>query len=218
MNLILIAPPAAGKGTLASALKEKYGLVCISAGELLRGVDPNTEIGKLIRDIQSRRELVSDEITNKLMKERLMQDDIKNGFILDGYPRHMPQVEAVNEMCEELNLHIDYAVLLNVSYETALKRTLGRQICSECKTTHNYLTGVNAPKVEGICNVCGGKLTTRNDDNEETFKKGFMSYEQNCTPVVEYYRNKGILIELDASMDPEHTISEFESKIGIKND
>ena len=89
MNLILIAPPAAGKGTLASELNEKYNLVCISAGELLRGVDPNTELGKMIRDLQSRRELVDDKITNQLMKERLMKDDVKNGFILDGYPRNM---------------------------------------------------------------------------------------------------------------------------------
>ena len=97
MNLILIAPPAAGKGTLASMLTEKYGLVSISAGELLRGVDPTTELGKQIRDIQSRRELVNDEITNQLMRERLMKDDIKNGFILDGYPRHMPQVDATED-------------------------------------------------------------------------------------------------------------------------
>ena len=184
----------------------------------IREVDPETELGRQIRDIQSRRELVSDDITNKLMKERLMKDDVKNGFVLDGYPRHMPQVVAVNEMCEELNLHIDYAVLLNVSYETALKRTLGRQICSVCKTTHNVLTGVNAPRVEGKCNECGGDLTTRNDDNEETFKKGFAMFEQNCGPVIEYYRNKGILIELDAGQDPEHTMKEFESKTGIKND
>ena len=146
MNLILIAPPAAGKGTLASALNEKYGLVCISAGELLRGVDPETELGKQIREIQSRRELVDDRITNALMKDRLMKDDIKNGFVLDGYPRHMPQVDAVNEMCEELNLHIDYAVLLNVSYDLALKRTIGRRICPNCKKSYNILTGVNPPK------------------------------------------------------------------------
>ena len=133
MNLILIAPPAAGKGTMASMLHDKLGLVCISAGELLRGVDPNTELGKQIRDLQSRRELVSDTITNQLMKERLMKDDIKNGFILDGYPRHMPQVEAVNQMMDELNLKIDYAVLLKVDYDLALKRTLGRQICPNCK-------------------------------------------------------------------------------------
>ena len=180
MNLILIAPPAAGKGTLASALSEKYGLVCLSAGELLRGVDPETELGKQIREFQSRRELVDDKITNSLMKERLMKDDIKNGFILDGYPRHMPQVDAVNEMCEELDLHIDYALLLNVSYDLALKRTIGRRICPNCKKSYNVLTGVNTPKVENMCDDCNVELTTRNDDNEETFNKGYDQFIKNC--------------------------------------
>ena len=218
MNLILIAPPAAGKGTMASMLHDKLGLVCISAGELLRGVDPNTELGKQIRDLQSRRELVSDTITNQLMKERLMKDDIKNGFILDGYPRHMPQVEAVNQMMDELNLKIDYAVLLKVDYDLALKRTLGRQICPNCKKSYNRLTGVNAPKVEDMCDDCNVPLTTRNDDNEETFKIGFAAYEKNCAPVIEYYRNKGILVELDANGSAEDTFMEFEKKIGSKND
>ena len=213
MNLILIAPPAAGKGTLASMLTSKYGLVSISAGELLRGVDPTTELGKQIREIQSRRELVSDDITNQLMKERLMKDDIKNGFILDGYPRHMPQVEAVEKMSQELNLKIDYAVLLNVDYETALKRTLGREICPKCKKTYNRLTGVNAPLKDGICNDCGVELTKRNDDNEETFKKGFSMFIENCTPVIEYYRNKGILIELNANGSADDTMKEFENII-----
>lgn len=218
MNLILIAPPAAGKGTMASMLNEKYNLVCISAGELLRGVDPSTELGKKIREIQSRRELVDDSITNELMKQRLMKDDVKNGFILDGYPRHMPQVTAINNICDELDLHIDYAVLLNVSYDMALKRTLGRQICPQCKKTYNRLTGVNAPKVDGMCDDCNVPLTTRNDDNEETFKKGYSSYEVNCKPVIEYYRDKGILVELDANGSVEDTFNEFEKKIGSKND
>lgn len=213
MNLILIAPPAAGKGTLASMLTEKYGLVSISAGELLRGVDPTTELGKQIRDIQSRRELVNDEITNQLMRERLMKDDIKNGFILDGYPRHMPQVDATEKICSDLNLKIDYAVLLNVDYEMALKRTLGREICPKCKKTYNSLTGVNAPLKEGICNDCGVELTKRNDDNEETFKKGFAMFIENCTPVIEYYRNKGILIELNANGSSDDTMREFENII-----
>ena len=164
MNLILIAPPAAGKGTMASRLNSEYGLVCISAGELLRGVDPSTELGKQIRDIQSRRELV----------------------------------------------------LLDVSYDLALKRTLGRQICPNCKQTYNKLTGVNPPLVENMCNDCHVELTTRNDDNEETFKAGFLAYEKNCAPVIEYYRNKGILIELDASKSPEDTFKEFQEKIGSK--
>ena len=218
MNLILIAPPAAGKGTMASMLNKKYNLVCISAGELLRGVDPSTELGKKIREIQSRRELVDDSITNELMKERLMKDDVKGGFILDGYPRHMPQVTAINNICDELGLHIDYAVLLNVSYDMALKRTLGRQICPQCKKTYNRLTGVNTPKVEGMCDECNVPLITRNDDNEETFKKGYSNYVTNCTPVIEYYRNKGILVELDASGAAEDTFMHSEKTVRSKND
>ena len=217
MNLILIAPPAAGKGTMASMLNKKYGLVCISAGELLRGVDPNSETGQKIRALQAKRELVPDEITNKLMKERLMKDDVKNGFILDGYPRHLAQVDAVNQMCEELNFKIDYALLLNVDYDLALKRTIGRRICPNCKQTYNVLTGVNAPKVENMCNDCNVELTTRNDDNEETFKIGYAAYEKNCKPVIEYYREKGILVELDASKDPQTTFEQFEQIIGSKN-
>ncbi len=216
MNLILIAAPAAGKGTLASALNEKYNLVCISAGELLRGVDPNTELGREIRDIQSRRELVDDRITNALMKERLMKDDIKNGFILDGYPRRMAQVLAVNDMCEELNLHIDYAIVLNVSYDVALKRTLGREICPVCKKTYNKLTGVNAPKVDGMCDDCNVALTRRNDDNEETFKAGYKTFNENCPAVIEYYRNKGILVEVNAEGIPEETMEQIERIIGSK--
>ena len=214
MNLILIAAPAAGKGTIASILHEKYNLVCISAGELLRGVDPDTELGKEIREIQSRRELVDDRITNALMKEKLMNSDISNGFILDGYPRRMAQVEAVNEMCEELNLHIDKAIVLNVSYDCALKRTLGREICPECKKTYNSLTGVNAPKVPGMCDDCNVALTKRNDDNEETFKAGYKTFNENCPAVIEYYRNKGILLEVDAEGTPEETLAQIENAIG----
>ena len=216
MNLILIAAPAAGKGTLASMIREKYGLVCISAGELLRGVNPDSELGKEIRELQARRELVDDRITNNLMKQRLMKDDVKNGFVLDGYPRHMPQVEAVTEICKELNLHIDYAILLNVDYDTALKRTIGRQICPKCKKTYNRLTGVNTPKVENMCDDCHVELTVRNDDNEEAFNIGYNAYLKNCAPVIEYYRNQGILVEIDASKSLENTINEFKQKVGSK--
>ena len=216
MNLILIAPPAAGKGTFASYLHDNYNLVCISAGELLIGVNPDSELGKEIRELQARRELVDDRITNNLMKQRLMKDDVKNGFVLDGYPRHMPQVEAVTEICKELNLHIDYAILLNVDYDTALKRTIGRQICPKCKKTYNRLTGVNTPKVENMCDDCHVELTTRNDDNEEAFNIGYNAYLKNCAPVIEYYRNQGILVEIDASKSLENTINEFKQKVGSK--
>lgn len=214
MNLILIAPPAAGKGTFASRLTKEFGLVSISAGELLRNIDPETELGKQVRALQAKRELVPDELINGLIKERLSKDDIKNGFILDGYPRYMAQVDAVNEIIKELGLTIDYAVLLNVDYETALKRTLGRVICPNCKRTYNKLTGVCKPINDNMCDDCNIELTTRGDDNEESFKKGFETYQKITLPVAEYYKEKGMLIELNSNNDADYTFNEFKSKVG----
>lgn len=214
MNLILIAPPAAGKGTFASRLTKEFGLVSISAGELLRNIDPETELGKQVRALQAKRELVPDELINGLIKERLSKDDIKNGFILDGYPRYMVQVDAVNEIIKELGLTIDYAVLLNVDYETALKRTLGRVICPNCKRTYNKLTGVCKPINDNLCDDCNIELTTRGDDNEESFKKGFETYQKITLPVAEYYKEKGMLIELNSNNDADYTFNEFKSKVG----
>ena len=213
MNLILIAPPAAGKGTFASRLTKEFGLVSISAGELLRNIDPETELGKQVRQLQAKRELVPDELINGLIKERLSKDDIKNGFILDGYPRYMAQVDAVNETIKELGLTIDYAVLLNVDYETALKRTLGRVICPNCKRTYNKLTGVCKPINDNMCDDCNIELTTRGDDNEESFKKGFETYQKITLPVAEYYKEKGMLIELNSNTDADYTFNEFKSKV-----
>lgn len=215
MNLILIAPPAAGKGTFASMLNKKYGLVCISAGELLRGVDPTTELGKKIRELQSRRELVDDHIINKLIEERLSKEDIKNGFILDGYPRHLPQITLLNDSLNKLGLNIDYAVVLNVDYDTALKRTLGRRICPKCKKTYNTLTGCNIPKVENKCDDCGSLLEIRNDDNEESLKKGMEFYNKETAKVAHYYKSKDMLIEIDSNTSTKSALEEFEKAIGL---
>jgi adenylate kinase len=211
--------PGSGKGTCAVELKSFYGIPHISTGEMFRkAIQDKTPLGVLAQQLIDKGHFVPDDITNQLVKERLSQDDCKKGFILDGYPRHMPQVYAVEEILEELNLKVDYALVLNVDYETALKRTIGRQICPNCKQTYNRLTGVNAPLVENMCNDCNVELTKRNDDNEETLKVGYNFYLENTIPVVEYFRNKGILIELDASGSPEDTMLQLQKVIGSKND
>ncbi len=216
MNLILVAAPAAGKGTVAEILNQKYGLIGVSAGELLRGVDPETELGKEIRQIQSEGKLVSNEITNELMKQRLSMSDVKtNGAILDGYPRIMDQVYALESMMKELNFNIDYVIYLKIDYETALKRTLGRRICPNCKKTYNVLTGYNTPKVENVCDNCGCLLDKRNDDNEESLKVRFNFFNENTLPVVEYYRNLGKVIEIDSSKTIEEVIKDLEKSLGV---
>lgn len=221
MNLILIASPAGGKGAVAKLLNEKYGLIGVSAGELLRGVDPETEIGKMIRDLQSKRILVSDEITNELIKNRLDKDDIRiHGVMMDGYPRRMEQVIAFEEMAKELNIVIDKVIYLKVSYETALKRTLGRRICPECKATYNILTDVNEPEKVGICDKCNVPLVKRNDDNEESLKAGIKFFNENTTKVLEFYKNKGLVVEIDANQDIEFIMNDIEKALGLgeKND
>lgn len=215
MNIILVAAPAAGKGTVAELLHQKYGYIGVSAGELLRGVDPETELGKYIRKTQSEGKLVSNEITNELMKQRLSKDDTKNGVILDGYPRVMDQVYALEGMMKELNFNVDYVVYLKVDYETACKRTLGRRICPNCKKTYNVLTGYSTPKVENTCDDCGCPLDKRNDDNEESLKVRFDFFKENTLPVVEYYRNLGKLVEIDSSKDIEVVMKDLEKSLGV---
>lgn len=214
MNIILVAPPAAGKGTIASLLNEKYGLVGVSAGELLRGVDRKTELGKQIDEIQSKGLLVTDEITNKLMEERLLNLGNVKGFILDGYPRRMNQVYGLDEIQKRLNLTIDYVIYLKADYETVLKRTIGRRICPACKSTYNVLTGVNAPLDGETCDKCHVALTQRNDDTEENIKIRYESFKENALPVVEYYRNEGKLLEIDATKDINEVLKDLEKSLG----
>lgn len=215
MNLVFVAPPSAGKGTLSAKMKEKYGYVTISAGQVLRDVNPESEIGKHIRALQAERILVGDDIIGPLLKERLQQPDVKAGFILDGFPRKIEQVDLLNKILEELNLYIDAAVYIRIPYELALQRTLGRLTCPKCKRIYNKFSKTMNSKVEGICDDCHVALEARNDDNEESLKKGFDTFNNETYPVIEHYRSLGKLIEVDTEENPDDSFRNLEEKLGL---
>ena len=191
-NLILVAPPAAGKGTLSEALVDAFNYTHISTGDLLREKqNDGTELGNEIKELMQSGSLVGDEIVTALLKEKL--STIQGSFILDGYPRNLKQADILNNLLDELNLNIGKVVYINVSKEVAMERALGRISCSQCNKIYNKYNSEMMPKVEGICDVCGGKIVGRSDDNEEAFKVRFDNYVNNTKPLLDYYEEKGLL-------------------------
>lgn len=211
-NIIFIAPPAAGKGTQSELLCEKYGYAHISTGDLLRSVNPTSELGIEINNLMKTGSLVSDEIIFKLIEERLQKEDIKNGFILDGFPRTIKQAIAYEELVNKLNLK-DYVVIyIKISENEAMNRALGRLGCTSCGKIYHKVN--SKPKTEGICDVCGGSLTSRDDDNEELFKKRFVTYLEKTQPLIDYYKKANKLVEIPSN-DDKYITNEMIEKVII---
>ena len=167
MNIILFGAPGAGKGTQAAELVKRYNLTHISTGEMFRdAIAKQTEMGKLANSLISKGNLAPDEVTIGLVKERLAQEDCKNGFILDGFPRTLPQAECLDIICQELNIKIDYVIDIEVSKEDVIERLSARRVCRSCGASFHLI--FNKPKQEGVCDLCGGELYTRKDDNKES--------------------------------------------------
>lgn len=211
MNIIFIAPPAAGKGTQSSFLQEKYGYIHLSTGDLLREeIKKNTDLGIRIEKIISKGELVSDEIITELLKNELTK--IKHQkFILDGYPRNIAQAEILSQIFGELNIKNYVTIYLNIEEETAKKRALGRVICPKCGASYNTYFQNLMPKKNGICDKCNSKLAQRTDDNEETFKKRFDTYIEVTNPLLEYYKEKNKLCVVDASQESDEIFMSIEN-------
>ena len=214
MNVIFIAPPAAGKGTQSSLLVDNYGLAHISTGDLLRDeVSSGSELGLSLKDKMASGELISDDIVLGLLKNRLMQDDIKKGFILDGYPRNLNQAHELDNVLEELNMKIDHVLYLDMDKTLAMHRALGRVSCPKCGNTYNIYEEVCKPKVDGKCDNCESDLVSRSDDNEETFNTRFDTYINNTQPLLDYYKEIGLLNVIDNSGTPEETFDKIKEVI-----
>lgn len=211
MNIILLAAPAAGKGTLSELLQKKYHIAHISTGDLLReAASLEDELGKKIKDILASGKLVSDEIVYDLLLRRLAQPDCQNGFILDGFPRNVEQAKEYDEILNKLHLSLDYVFLLDVDKNVLESRITGRRLCSKCGAIYNIHVADVKPKHDGICDRCGGALYQRDDDNSESFKVRYETYLEKTSPLIDFYQKRNLLYKIDATKDKNHTFEQVE--------
>ncbi len=208
-NIIFISPPGAGKGTQSIRISQEYNIPTISFGELLREeARTGSDLGNYIHDLQTKGILVDNNISVKVLNNRLEKDDCRNGYILDGYPRNLEQANSYNELLNRLNMEMGLVIFLNPPYEEIKKRIIGRLNCPKCKATFNEQIDFLKPKKNGICDTCGEQLVRRSDDNEESYKTRYNVYITETMPVINYYRDLGVLYEVN-----EVNIDEVTSKI-----
>jgi adenylate kinase len=199
MNIILIGPPGAGKGTQAKKIQEHYRLPHISTGDILReNINNNTSLGLKAKSYMSKGELVPDELLITIIKDRLSKKDCENGFMLDGYPRTIPQADALQMILTESGEMVDAVLNICVDDEELIKRLSGRRMC-KCGTSYHVL--FNPPEKEGICNTCKGKLYQRDDDKSEAIRNRLNVYKKQTKTLINYYANKKILKTIDGSKD-----------------
>ena len=196
MNIILLGPPGAGKGTQAKMLIEQYGIPQISTGDILRAnLKAQTELGLEAKKYMDAGKLVPDEVVIGIVGHRLEEDDCRKGYMLDGFPRTVAQAEALDKILSERNAGIDHVVSIEVPDGELMKRLIGRRTCRQC--SQGYHVMFDPPKKEGVCDKCSGELYQRDDDNEETVGARLVVYTEQTQPLIEYYNKKGLLRPID---------------------
>ena len=200
MNLVLLGPPGAGKGTQASAIVDKFGVPHISTGDMLRAaVAKGTEVGLKAKAIMEAGELVSDEIVCAIVRERLAEDDCSTGFLLDGFPRTVAQAEALHGILADAGKAMDKVLCYEVADDIVVERLSGRRMCRQCNA--GYHVTFIPPKQPGVCDKCGGELYQRDDDQEQTIRERLSVYHQQTAPLVAYYESQGVLARIPAAGD-----------------
>jgi len=213
MKIIMLGAPGAGKGTQAKQIAGKYGIPHISTGDIFRAnIKEQTALGMEAKQYMDKGQLVPDELTVKILLDRVAKDDCKAGYVLDGFPRTIPQAEVLDKAVAELNDKIDYAINVDVPDENIINRMSGRRACLKCGATY-HLVRV-PPKKEGICDVCGSELVLRDDDKPETVKKRLSVYHEQTQPLIDYYSKKGILKEVDGTKDMNDVFREIVKILG----
>ncbi|MBA2808334.1 adenylate kinase [Streptomyces sp. KM273126] len=198
MRIVLVGPPGAGKGTQAAFLAKNLSIPHISTGDLFRAnISQQTELGKLAKSFMDKGELVPDEVTIAMAKDRMEQPDAASGFLLDGFPRNVSQAEALDEMLTAERMKLDAVLDLEVPEDEVVKRIAGRRICRN-DSSHVFHVSYKAPKAEGVCDVCGGELYQRDDDSEETVRKRLEVYHTQTEPIIDYYKAQGLVVTISA--------------------
>jgi adenylate kinase len=213
MNLILLGPPGAGKGTQAKRLEQKHGLVQLATGDMLRAaIASGSELGRRVKAIMDAGRLVSDDIIIGMIAERIAQPDCAQGFILDGFPRTVPQAEALDAMLGERGQKLDHIILMEVDEPVLIDRLSGRFTCGNCGASYHERN--HRPKVEGVCDICGStNFVYRPDDRAETLKTRFEAYRNQTAPILPYYRAKGILRTIDGMAEIDEVTRQIEKII-----
>lgn len=199
-NIMFIAPPAAGKGTQAELVVEKYHIPHISTGDILRDIaKEDSEIGAYVKETLASGRLVKDDITYQLIEDRLSKEDCKKGFIIDGFPRNIDQAYQYDKILDKLGYEVGNVILINIDKKTLEKRITGRRICENCNSIYNINDPENSPKQESICDDCGGKLYQRSDDNLASFETRYEMYQEKTEPIIKHYKDMGVLKEVDGN-------------------
>lgn len=213
MKIIMLGAPGAGKGTQAKMIAEKYGIPHISTGDIFRANIKNaTELGMEAKKYMDEGKLVPDELTVKILLDRVAQDDCKNGYVLDGFPRTIPQAEVLTAALEKMNDAVDFAIDVNVPDENIVNRMSGRRACLTCGATYHIVH--IPPKQEGICDKCGSALVLRDDDKPETVLNRLKVYHDQTQPLIDYYTEKGILKTVDGTKDMQEVFEQIVSILG----
>lgn len=213
MKIIMLGAPGAGKGTQAKQIADKYSIPHISTGDIFRAnIKNGTELGKKAKQYMDQGALVPDELTCDLVMDRIQQDDCKNGFVLDGFPRTIPQAEALDAALGKINEKMDYAIDVDVPDENIVNRMSGRRACLNCGATYHLIS--IPPKVEGICDRCGSEIVLREDDKPETVQKRLKVYHEQTQPLIDYYTEKNILVEVDGTVDIDEVFAAIVNVLG----
>lgn len=209
MNIILMGPPGAGKGTQASLIKANYPIPHISTGDMFReAVSNGTELGKEAQRYMESGQLVPDEVTIGIVRERLAQDDCAKGFLLDGFPRTVKQAEALDQVLAQMGKRVEAAIDISVPDDILVERVSGRISCKDCKTVY-HLT-FNPPAKAGVCDKCGGELIQRSDDRGDTVKKRLQVYAEQTNPLIDYYQKQGNLYSIDGNRASSEVFADIE--------